>query len=328
MYIPEYSITNNTLKNIATIEYGKAIIDNTTILTSWEKNLKKECKIRFIYQNLRLQGIRLDETSIKKVVDNLKPPQTSQTQTITSLAKALETLQENARIDDFEEDDAKKIHAVVSNQQRSTYRTKPATGRTPSEKILAEMTELMDWYNSLDAKDTHPIIKAGILKGQMEQIGPFEQNVNSTINLSALLSLMKDGFDMKGYLCVEDYYGKSGVSYDKAIYSISVQDGDLTEWLEYYTEAVAYETTQLKDQILLLAKDTKVAKASGRANLTQRQEKIVVFLQDYGVLQNRHFENLFPSVSEDSVLRDLKKLMDLGIVVKRGSTKSSRYELR
>jgi len=78
---------------------------------------------------------------------------------------------------------------------------------------------------------------------------------------------------------------------------------------------------------LLLSKDTKISQASGSANLTERQEIIVEYLQDYGKIQNKDFGIILPDVSEDSVLRDLKALMDKDIVVKKGKTKSSRYEL-
>jgi len=82
-----------------------------------------------------------------------------------------------------------------------------------------------------------------------------------------------------------------------------------------------------REEILLLSKDTKILQASGSAELTERQEIIVAYLQDYGKIQNKDFEIILPNVSEDSVLRDLKVLMDKGIVVKKGKTKSSRYEL-
>ena len=106
------------------------------------------------------------------------------------------------------------------------------------------------------------------------------------------------------------------------------EEGDFTTWLEYFSEGMAAQVATTAEKAKLFAKDTKLAKASGRIYLTPRQERIVEYLQDYGILQNKQFPTLFPYISEDSVLRDLKKLIDSGIVVKRGSTKLSRYELR
>jgi predicted HTH transcriptional regulator len=72
---------------------------------------------------------------------------------------------------------------------------------------------------------------------------------------------------------------------------------------------------------------TKIAKVSGHTKLSPRQQKIVEYMQDYGSLFNRDFSKIFPEVSEDSVLRDLKTLIAAHIIEKVGSTKSSRYEL-
>ena len=110
--------------------------------------------------------------------------------------------------------------------------------------------------------------------------------------------------------------------------SINHSDQDLTEWLEYFTEALASEVSTVSQNVKLLAKDTKIAKATGRTKVSTRQERIIEYMQDYGVLQNKDFSRIFPDISEDTVLRDLKSLIDAGIVQKTGSTKSSRYELK
>jgi predicted HTH transcriptional regulator len=47
-----------------------------------------------------------------------------------------------------------------------------------------------------------------------------------------------------------------------------------------------------------------------------------------GYLQNQQFTDLFPKISEDTILRDLKDLMDKGIIKKEGKTKAARYMLR
>ena len=61
--------------------------------------------------------------------------------------------------------------------------------------------------------------------------------------------------------------------------------------------------------------------------LTDRQIKIIEYLQDVGYLQNKLFQNVFPDISEDTVLRDLQELISKGLIRKVGSTKSARYEI-
>jgi Fic family protein len=326
MFVPEYTITGKILENIGTVEYGKAIVETTTILPNWQKQLEKERKVSLLYNTLSMEGIRVDINTIKRCVDGLSKNAPKE---LEGLNSALELLDEISEKGEFGEEDLIQTYKEMSAEaKRVTYRDIKIPQKPLPEEILAQMVELMDWYNSLDSMETHPILRAGILKAQIEQITPFKKHNQAIANYASLLSLKISGYDIKGYICLENFYTKSKAEHDKQISSIPQNDGDLTQWLEFYTEAFSNEVSNTKEKVLLLARDTKIAKVSGRAKLTPRQEKIVEYLQDYGILQNRSFATLFPNISEDSVLRDLKVLVKEGVVVKRGKTKNSRYELR
>lgn len=328
MYIPEYTITGGILKNIAEIEYSKAVIDTTTILPTLERQLQKEAEVSFIYHNLRMEGLEQDEEEIKKYVDNIG---TSVRKEVKNLYDALNLAGDISKSMDLEEKDIKNIYKELIQSHPTTavvtYRTKEISGRTSPEEILAETVELMDWYNSLDSRDTHPIIRAGIMKGRLEQLMPFDRYVQTMGSVVSRLVLASVGYEMNGYVSPELFYTRSKRDYEQAISSILSPEPDLTQWLEYYAEALTYTAANVRENVLLLARDTKIAKASGNVDITPRQERIVEYLQDYGIIKNKDFGHIFPDVSEDSVLRDLKVLMDKGIVVKKGKTKSSRYEL-
>ena len=59
--------------------------------------------------------------------------------------------------------------------------------------------------------------------------------------------------------------------------------------------------------------------------LTDRQLKIIEYIQKTGYLQNKAFSQLFPMVSEDTILNELKVLVQNGIIKKHGVTKGARY---
>ena len=59
--------------------------------------------------------------------------------------------------------------------------------------------------------------------------------------------------------------------------------------------------------------------------LTDRQTKIIEYIQSIGYLQNQSFNSVFDDVSEDTVLRDVKDLIEKGIIKKIGKTKAARY---
>jgi Fic family protein len=166
------------------------------------------------------------------------------------------------------------------------------------------------------------------MKACLETIQPFEEMNDITANLLAYVSLKTSGYGFKDLISIENYYKNTRAEYRQEIEELDTEEPDLTRWIEYFTDGLASEVSTVSQNVKLLAKDTKIAKATGRVNITRRQEKIVEYLQDYGILQNSDFPRLFPNLSEDTVLRDLKKLMDMDIVQKMGSTKSSRYELK
>ncbi len=330
MYFPEYSITSKTLNNIAVIEYGKAVIENTTILPSWEAQLKKEAVIKIVYGSLQLLGINTDPQKIKLSMDNFYKAENQET---LNIIKAVLLVDEISKNKEFEEVDLKYIHktlteGLIPKVRQGSYRNVKIPGKTDPEEILAEMVSLFDWYNSLDDKDTHRIITAGILKARLESIQPFEEMNDIAANLITYVSLKTSGYGFRDLISMENYYKNTRMIYKKEIESFDDEEPDLTTWLEYFTEGLASEVSSVSQSIKLLAKDTKIAKATGRTKVSERQERIIEYLQDYGMLQNKDFPRIFPNISEDTVLRDLKVLIDMGIIQKTGSTKSSRYVLR
>ena len=59
--------------------------------------------------------------------------------------------------------------------------------------------------------------------------------------------------------------------------------------------------------------------------LDERQIKLVEYMQQFGGLRMPDAQAILPMVSDDTIWRDLKKLIDSGVVEKRGSTKGAYY---
>ncbi len=118
---------------------------------------------------------------------------------------------------------------------------------------------------------------------------------------------------------MQAYYG--------ALQSVEQNNGDLTVWLEYFTKALAVELTKIKEKVEKISIDGKVKeKLGGKPFLmTERQMKIVEYIQANGYLENKAFKSVFPMISEDSVLLDLKALISAGVLKKQGVTKGVKY---
>ncbi len=328
MFIPEYTITNKILQNIAQIEHAKAVTEMCVILDSWKKRQQKEATIDFIRKNLLLEGIKVTEEEIKKYVDEITPFPAG---IIQGIKKGLDITQYPSFPHETSEEDLNLLYLAIKDTQKplQIFRDKKYQNsevESAPEEILSNITEFLDWINSLDGRETHPVVKAGIVKGRLMLIKPFVTNNEVASNLLAYKYLREANYNLNDYCHLEMAYVEDLLGYEDALESIT-KEGDMTTWINFYTSSMAFMAEKKREEILLLSKDTKISQASGGANLTQRQEIIVEYLQDYGKIQNKDFEVILPNVSEDSVLRDLKALMEEGIVVKKGKTKSSRYEL-
>ena len=325
MYFPEYSISNKILKNIANAEYAKAVIETTTILEEWQNQLEKKALTENVSALLKLENYNFPQDLIKKRVDLLADKSHVE---VENVFKSLEYCSEALYRGDLEVEHIKDLHMTLSDKilvDAGQFRNTPLQNAAPSQEILARLYDLLDWLYSKDAAETHTHIKALLFLHEYLKIQPFKK-----FNLSSGFLLFDMILDTKGslftkYLKLIPYFEQTQTSGEL---ESKLGQEDLTDWLEIGTEILASESFKIKDEILLLARDTKVAKASGFIKLTPRQKRIVAYLQDYGLIRNKDFSTIFPDVSEDSVLRDLKALIKEDVVVKTGSTKSSSYVLK
>lgn len=321
MHTPDYTVTSKILRSIGHFEYARAVIENTVILHNWEQQLQKEARILLIEATCRKQGLNIDAADIKKL---LETESTQKIQEVHNINEALTLVSDISKNRLLDEDDLKYIHktlaaGILPKTKQGVFRSTRSKGTVNPEAILAELVETYDWINSVEGQETHPLILAGILKFQVLKIAPFESFNETISDLVSSLVLRVNNYKMKDFISIAAKDKPHGIE--------TKTDIDLTSWLDIYTEYLANEAFNVQEKVKLLAKDTKVAKASGRASLTERQQKIIEYIHDYGMLQNKDFTALFPNKSEDSILRDLKALIDKKIIVKLGSTKSSRYEL-
>jgi uncharacterized protein YdiU (UPF0061 family) len=311
---------------VATVEYAKALAENTLILATVEEDIQKGAALALIRSIGTDLGKDFAENQIKTAVDGLMQA------VPTELARVVKALQTTySEQEDYTSTSLKLLYQTLTGEvdsSRALYRMQKIPKYTNPEEILADTVELMDWCQSVDALETHPVIFAGILRARLEILSVFEAYNSIVSNLFTRMALRWRGYNLKNFFKYEVRYQTDKQSYQKAVYSIFKDDGDLTTWLEYFSEIMSYDAMDIKEKVTLGERQTKTAVAQGLTDLTERQSRIVQYLSNYGTMVNKDFALLFPSISEDSVLRDLKILIDTGVVTKVGSTKSSRYKLK
>ncbi|OGK63089.1 hypothetical protein A2334_00435 [Candidatus Roizmanbacteria bacterium RIFOXYB2_FULL_38_10] len=345
MFNPVFNITNKTLNHIAKIEAAEEVIRHSPLLPLWEKQFKEDAIVRSAYHGTHIEGNMLRQDEAKDVLlgkDVLGRPR--DIQEIINYRKVIEFIDDEAhkKIDKITEQLIQKLHRIITTkiltaEQTGEYRLKQvvirnsATGEVTFKppapmEVPFLMREFIYWINNkTDSSDIHPVLRAGIAHHELVRIHPFIDGNGRVARVLATLMLLLGGYDIRRFFSLEEHYDKDAVVYYENLGKATT--GDLTAWLEYFTYGASIEFSKTKDKILKLSKDVKLKEKMGGQQifLTERQIKIVEYIQEVGYLQNKSFSSLFTDISEDSVLRDVQDLIKKGILKKVGSTKSARY---
>ncbi len=346
MFEPDYTISTKMLYGISRIEAVEEVIKHAPILPLWEKRFKEEAVVRAVYHGTHLEGNQLQMDEAKDVLmgkDVIARPR--DIQEVMNYRRVIDLIDDEAKrgIEKITEQLSFKIHrliveSILPSDQSGAYRTKQVVIRNsetgevtfrppPAIEVPFLMREFFHWLNATTRDDMHPIIKAGIAHHELVRIHPFvDGNGRLARTLSTFIMLM-GGYDIRRFFSLEEYYDKDAVSYYENLQKASA--GDLNSWLEYFIRGASIEFEKVKEKILKLSKDAKLKEKFGGQQifLTERQMKIVEYVQEIGYIQNKMFSSVFPDVSEDTVLRDIQDLVKKGIMKKVGSTKGARYIL-
>ncbi|MCL5019413.1 MAG: Fic family protein [Patescibacteria group bacterium] len=365
MYAPKFTITNKILKNIGIIEACKQVIDNAPLLPYYEKKFQDEALVRTVHFGTRIEGneLNLDQAekvlagqdvvarqrdiqeviNYRKVMDYINEYQKSSVRQALFSKVQSEQDKDQKQEPGIIEETIKQIHNITVNkilaeEQSGVFRktqvvvknshTGEVSFRPPmAVAIQYQVRDLIDFVNSPEDGDIHPILKSGVVHYELVRIHPFIDGNGRVARALSTLILFLEGYDIRKFFSLEEYFDNDAFEYYEALQSVEKRGGDLTHWLEYFTQGLSIELSKIKEKVEKISVDAKLKlKLGGRPiMLTDRQLKIVEYIQKTGYLQNKSFNLLFPMVSEDTILNELKSLVKNGIVRKKGVTKGARY---
>ncbi len=365
-YSPKYSITNSILKNVGSIDSAREVITHAPLVPAWEKRFQTEARTKIIHHGTHLEGNDLNLNEVEEILDPATPLTPNSSNLIPSAPVARDRdIQEiiNYRtvmdyIDTLaaKESDPKgyislsshilaEIHRLtVSNllptHESGQYRSvKVVIRNTQSGEITFRppgptevpffVDDLFTWLGSAEGMEVHPLLRAGILHYELVRIHPFTDGNGRTARAMALLLLFLEGYQVKKFFALEEYYDLHPEEYYSALQSVA-GSGELTQWLEYFTLGIAIEFNRVKTLVQKLSLDLHLKSTIGgrQITLSARQIKLVEHIERYGEISMGSVRDLFSDVSEDTILRDLRDLVGKNLLVKKGSTKGTKYYLK
>jgi len=348
MFEPNYSITNPILKGIASIEAAREIITNSPLVPYWERQFSEERVVRTVHYSTALEGNPLSIEDVRKVLggegDSVKAFRRDIQEVVNyrNVVKYIENIHSTSKTIDkghLFEIHRLTVYDIVPSSERESYRTRKWGTKNSATGVVSfvapeaeDVPKLVDnffaWIESEECKDTHPILRSGIILAEVARIHPFTEGNGRTARGLATLALYLDGYDIKRFFCLDEYYDQNSDEYYRAIQTYQKVDDKLTPWLEFFVHGLDIELSRIKQRVLQMSRDHRLREEIGQVSLADRQEEILKFIEDHNEIKNQDWRDLFPDVSDDTILRDLKDMMDKGIIKKEGKTKAARYILR
>lgn len=339
MYRPEYEITNSTLNYVAAIEAAKQVIDNSPLIPSWERKFRQDAVVRQVHHSTSIEENSLNYTEVKEILEG-KEISVHRDRDVKEIINYREALKYISTYDqELSSDFILGINGIVlkgliSEQEVGQFRKKTVVVMNSKsneivfeppnpDEVELEFNDLLNWYNT---NDINPILKSAIIQYAITAIHPFIEGNGRTARLASTWTLYKHGYSINNFFCLEEYYDKDANGYYSALASAD-ETGELTTWLEYFTKGLAIEFERIKEKVLKLSVDAVYRKRRGQVALNSRQIRIIQHIQAEGFLTNRDFNYLFPNISDDTILRELKDLLRKKVLKKSGRTKNSKYFL-
>lgn len=361
MYQPQFRITHNLLTYIANVEASKAVIDNSPLVPAWEAKFRDDAMARTVHFGTKIEGNDLTQEQAQRVsqLKGVSTPKEVSAQTgvvardrdiqeVINYRNVLLWIDQQKILERKPQLTVETLHTLhaltmkdlLDDEQIGFFRQKQVViegvkgsnivFRPPvSVEVPFLVDELIAWLNSSEAAQVHPVFRAAIVHYQLVYIHPYVEGNGRTARAFATLLLYLLGYDFKRFFSLEQYFDADVERYYKALLSVQQQpDADLSYWLEYFCYGLALEIDKVKSQVQKLSKDLKMKKELGRqVALSEREIILLEVLQNQGEITSEDAQQALPNISIDTVLRDIRDLIQKGVVEKHGVTKGVTYKL-
>lgn len=341
MFNPKYTITDRLLANIKQIN---SIVSNLNsgrfpevVLYELERNAREIST----FTSTSIEGNPLALADVKQILKTQPQNLRNSEQEVVNYNRALEELNKKLLKDSvsFSLDLILSIHKQVVDKLVSGYQlgklraepvfvNDPKTGKTtywpPDHQDVPRLIkDLVDFVIDNKGK-IDPLILAGIFHKQFVIIHPFMDGNGRTARLSTKVLLAEMARNTFSLFSFENYYNKNVTNYFTTVgvvgnYYDSVDSIDFTAWLEYFTDGII-------DELLRVKKLLPEVSVSPKTEMMIYHKKILEFIRKKGYISERDYAKLTDRAKATRSL-DLKKLVDMGLIERKGKGRATYYKL-
>lgn len=341
-----FTITHSITDGLARIERARGFLEAATLSAQWVREMSRRALVREAHHTTHIEGTRLTLSQAERLLAGMEIPEAEPDDVrellnyrdafdfvshylehggpvteglIREIHKRLVT---GVRSGAAAPGEYRRVQNYVVNAgTRETVYTPP-----PALDVPILMAELVDWLRRV--QEIHPILVSGIAQFQLVHIHPFLDGNGRTSRLLSTLCLYRAGYDFKRMFTLSEHYDRDRPAFYHALQSVREGGMDLTPWLGYFVGGLAEQLADVRTRgEQAIRRDVLVQEY----RLNDRQGKALGHLLESESLTIQEFERLCPDVNRRSLQRDLKGMIDKGLVVEHGSSPTDptrRYVLR
>jgi Fic family protein len=332
---PIFTITNRITAGLTRIERARGFLEAATLSEAWVREMGRRALILEAHHTTHIEGTRLTLDQAERLLAGSTVPEAGpdDVQELLNYRVAFDFVSQYlATGGPITEGLVREIHKCLVEGVRGgaatpgeyrriqNYVVNSATGDRlytppPAHDVPIMMAELVDWLNR--EQDIHPVLVSGIAQFQLVQIHPFLDGNGRTSRLLSTLCLYRAGYDFKRLFTISEYYDRDRLAFYQAIQSVRKSGMDMTGWLEYFVEGLTTQLAEVRkrgEQAIqrdVLIKDH---------NLSERQAKALGYILEHGSMTIQDYERLCPEVNRRSLQRDLKAMINKGVILEKATS--------
>jgi len=339
---PKFAITNRITAGLTQIERARGFLEAATLSETWIREMGRRALILEAHHTTHIEGTRLTLEQAERLLEGKRVPEADldDVRELLNYRRAFDFVSEylvsgGAITEGLIREIHKRlvegvrggIAAPGEYRKIQNYVVNSSTGETvytppPAHDVPILMAELVEWLNR--ERETHPVLVSGIAQFQFVHIHPFLDGNGRASRLLSTLCLYRAGYDFKRLFTISEYYDRDRLSFYRAIQSVRKSAMDMTGWLEYFVDGLTTQLGEVKKRGEQAIRRNVLVK---RHSLSDRQGKALEYILEHGSLTIQDFERLCPEVNRRTLQRDLKKMMEGGLLSAEGETHNLFYRL-
>ena len=340
---PIFTITNKVADALTRIERARGFLEAAKLSEDWIRDMGQQALVREAHATTHIEGSHLTLEQSERLLAGHGVPEADpeDTRELLNYKQAFDFVADYvAGSDRVTEGLIREIHKRLVEGVRGgsaapgeyrkiqNYVVNSASGQVvytppPACDVPILMGELVGWINA--TTEVHPVLVSGIAQFQLVHIHPFLDGNGRTSRLLSTLCLYRAGYDFKRLFTISEYYDRDRALFYRAIQGVRENGMDMTGWVEFYADGLATQMREVTEKGERVIRRDVLVKQHG---LNKRQATAIGCLLEHAEFTIQDFVLLCPEANRRTLQRDLKGLLDAGILTTKGATHQLVYSLK